>query len=74
MFGSKPGDPALEEVAGGFTVPTPVPTLYLHGSDDGVMGIETVVEDELRPFFPRGSSSWSSPAPATSSTSRSPTS
>ena len=34
--------------------PTPVPTLYLHGTDDGVMGTEIVVEDELRPFFPAG--------------------
>jgi pimeloyl-ACP methyl ester carboxylesterase len=53
-FGSMPGDPALEPVGAKFTQPTPVPTLYLHGNDDGVMGIETVVEDELRPFFPAG--------------------
>jgi pimeloyl-ACP methyl ester carboxylesterase len=53
-FGTRPGDPALDTVAAKFVEPAPVPTLYLHGSDDGVMGIEVVHEDELRPFFPAG--------------------
>jgi pimeloyl-ACP methyl ester carboxylesterase len=53
-FGAKESDPALEAVGAGFTQPTPVPTLYLHGTDDGVMGAEIVVEEELRPFFPAG--------------------
>ena len=53
-FGTTPGDPALAEVQtkGGGEIP--VPTLYLHGVDDGCLGIEGVVDDELRPFFPAG--------------------
>jgi len=53
-FGAKESDPALEAVGAAFSRATPVPTLYLHGTDDGVMGAEMVVEDELRPFFPAG--------------------
>jgi pimeloyl-ACP methyl ester carboxylesterase len=34
--------------------PIDVPTLYLHGADDGCMGVEMVVESELTPFFPKG--------------------
>jgi pimeloyl-ACP methyl ester carboxylesterase len=54
MLGTKPGDPALDVVQAAGNGPTPVPTLYLHGADDGCMGVELVVEDELRPFFPAG--------------------
>jgi pimeloyl-ACP methyl ester carboxylesterase len=54
VLGTKEGDPALAEVQAAFLQPTPVPTLYLHGTDDGVMGAEIVVEDELRPHFPAG--------------------
>lgn len=53
-FGAKPADPSLEAVSAKFVEPTPIPTLYLHGTDDGVMGAELVIEDELRPFFPAG--------------------
>jgi len=54
VLGTKEADPALADVQSAYLEPTPVPTLYLHGSDDGVMGAEIVVEDELRPHFPAG--------------------
>jgi pimeloyl-ACP methyl ester carboxylesterase len=54
VYGSKDPDPALADVQSAYLQPTPVPTLYLHGVDDGVMGAEIVVEDELRPHFPAG--------------------
>src|SRR6476469_2715359 len=54
VYGGKDPDPALADVQSAYLQPTPVPTLYLHGSDDGVMGAEIVVEDELRPHFPAG--------------------
>ncbi len=54
VYGTTPTDPALTEVQAAYLAPTPVPTLYLHGTDDGVMGAEIVVEEELRPFFPAG--------------------
>jgi pimeloyl-ACP methyl ester carboxylesterase len=54
MLGTKAGDPELDAVQAASSVPTPVPTLYLHGADDGCMGVELVVESELRPFFPAG--------------------
>jgi pimeloyl-ACP methyl ester carboxylesterase len=54
VYGTKDADPALAEVQAAYIQPTPVPTLYLHGTDDGVMGAEMVVEDELRPHFPAG--------------------
>jgi pimeloyl-ACP methyl ester carboxylesterase len=31
-----------------------VPTLYLHGADDGCMGADIVDPDELKPLFPGG--------------------
>ena len=54
VYGSKDADPALADVQSAYLAPTPVPTLYLHGTDDGVMGAETVIEDELRSHFPAG--------------------
>jgi pimeloyl-ACP methyl ester carboxylesterase len=54
VYGTKQADPALAEVQAAYLQPTPVPTLYLHGTDDGVMGADIVVEDELRPNFPAG--------------------
>jgi pimeloyl-ACP methyl ester carboxylesterase len=54
MFGAAPPDPALEDVEAKRAGPIPVPTLYLHGNDDGCMGVEGVVEEEQRPFFPAG--------------------
>lgn len=53
-FGTTPPDPALADVQGKGGGEIPVPTLYLHGIDDGCLGIEGVVDDELRPFFPAG--------------------
>ena len=54
MLGTKPSDPALDAVQNAGNGPTPVPTLYLHGADDGCMGAELVVESELQPLFPAG--------------------
>jgi pimeloyl-ACP methyl ester carboxylesterase len=54
MLGTKPGDPELDAVQAASSALTPVPTLYLHGADDGCMGVELVVESELGPFFPAG--------------------
>src|SRR6478736_3835439 len=42
MLGTKPGDPALDAVQAAGNGPTPVPTRYLHGADDGCMGVELV--------------------------------
>jgi pimeloyl-ACP methyl ester carboxylesterase len=53
-LGSKAGDPSLDAVSASFVGPTPIPTLYLHGTDDGVMGADIVLEHELVPFFPAG--------------------
>ena len=53
-FGTAPGDPELTEIGGKGAGEIPVPTLYLHGIDDGCLGIEGVVDEELRPFFPAG--------------------
>jgi pimeloyl-ACP methyl ester carboxylesterase len=54
IFGTRETDPALENVQSAYVQPTPVPTLYLHGTDDGVMAADVVIEDELRPHFPAG--------------------
>ena len=54
MLGSTPANPELADVAGAGSGPITVPTLYLHGADDGCMGIELVVEGEITPFFPAG--------------------
>ena len=32
----------------------PVPTLYLHGADDGCIGADIVVLEEMKPLFPGG--------------------
>jgi pimeloyl-ACP methyl ester carboxylesterase len=54
MLGTTPGDPALETVQAAGNGPIDVPTLYLHGADDGCMGVELIDEAELAPFFPAG--------------------
>lgn len=54
MLGTTPGDPALADIAAAGSGPIEIPTLYLHGADDGCMGIELVVEHELTPYFPAG--------------------
>jgi pimeloyl-ACP methyl ester carboxylesterase len=54
VLGTKDPDPGLADVQAAYLQPTPVPTLYLHGTDDGVMAAEVVVEGELRPHFPAG--------------------
>jgi pimeloyl-ACP methyl ester carboxylesterase len=42
---------AVEAAANGWV---PVPSLYLHGADDGCIGAEMVVPDELKALFPGG--------------------
>jgi pimeloyl-ACP methyl ester carboxylesterase len=54
MLGNAPTDPQLDVVQAAGAGPIDVPTLYLHGADDGCMGVEMVVAPELEPFFPRG--------------------
>jgi pimeloyl-ACP methyl ester carboxylesterase len=47
-------DPALAEVESRSMSYIPVPTLSLHGADDGCIGSELVVADEMAPLFPQG--------------------
>jgi pimeloyl-ACP methyl ester carboxylesterase len=47
-------DPRLAAVEGAGYGPVPVPTLYLHGADDGCIGAELVVPEELQALFPGG--------------------
>lgn len=54
MLGTLPGDPALDEVQGAGLAPVTVPTLYLHGADDGCMGVDMVAERDLAPLHPGG--------------------
>jgi pimeloyl-ACP methyl ester carboxylesterase len=54
MLGTKPGDPALADVQSAGSGQIPVPSLYLHGADDGCMGVELIDEAELTPYFPAG--------------------
>ncbi|NLV55846.1 MAG: alpha/beta hydrolase [Acidimicrobiales bacterium] len=41
-LGDGPTDPALDDAQAGWMTPTPIPTLYLHGADDGCLGAELV--------------------------------
>ena len=41
-LGDGPTDPALDEAQAGWMTPTPIPTLYLHGAEDGCLGAELV--------------------------------
>lgn len=54
MLGAVPGDPALDDVQAAGMGPLAVETLYLHGADDGCMGVELVDPEELAAFFPAG--------------------
>lgn len=45
-LGDGPTDPALDEVQAAWMAPTPVPTLYLHGADDGCLGADLVTGAE----------------------------
>lgn len=53
-FDASAHDPAFASLQNAGMGPTPVPTLYLHGADDGCMGAELVNADALKPFFPGG--------------------
>lgn len=41
-LGDGPTDPALDGPQAGWATPTPIPTLYLHGADDGCLGADLV--------------------------------
>jgi pimeloyl-ACP methyl ester carboxylesterase len=43
---------AVVEAAGSGWVP--IPTLYLHGADDGCVGADLIDADEMKPLFPGG--------------------
>jgi pimeloyl-ACP methyl ester carboxylesterase len=47
-------DPRLATVEAGANSLVPVPTLYLHGADDGCIGADIIDPDELKPLFPAG--------------------
>jgi pimeloyl-ACP methyl ester carboxylesterase len=51
MFAGPPEDPSAAAAAEAAATVAPQPTLYLHGTDDGAMGIETIgpVTDHLAP-------------------------
>ena len=46
MLGNGPTDPALGPIQAAGAAPTPQPTLYLHGEDDGCMGV-SMADDAL---------------------------
>lgn len=43
-LGDGPTDPDLDDAQGGWLTPTPIPTLYLHGADDGCLGADLVAD------------------------------
>jgi pimeloyl-ACP methyl ester carboxylesterase len=53
MFQPELHDPALQAVQDALGLPTPVPTLYLHGANDGCLGLDAI-GDPLD-SFPEGS-------------------
>jgi len=54
MWNTTRHDPRLADVEAANNGLMPVPSLYLHGADDGCIGPEMVVADELKPLFPAG--------------------
>jgi pimeloyl-ACP methyl ester carboxylesterase len=55
MLGTAPPDAALADVSAAGSGPVPVPTLYLHGQDDGCMGVELADRAVLDALLPEGS-------------------
>lgn len=53
-FGGSPLDDDLAAVAADANQGVPVPILYLHGTDDGCLGAELVVADEVKANFAAG--------------------
>jgi len=47
-------DRRLADVEAAGTGWVPIPTLYLHGADDGCIGADMVFPDEMQAFFPEG--------------------
>ena len=45
-LGAGKTDPSLDEPQAGWTTPTPIPTLYLHGATDGCLGVDLVTGAE----------------------------
>ena len=54
MLGGREGRADYDAIQAAASGPIRVPTLYLHGTDDGCMGVELIDEPGLRPFFPAG--------------------
>lgn len=54
MLGATPPDPTLGEVQNAGFGTIDIPTLYLHGSDDGCLAAELVDDGALSPLFPAG--------------------
>jgi hypothetical protein len=42
MFNAELHDPALVDAQDALGLPTPIPTLYLHGADDGCFGLDSI--------------------------------
>jgi pimeloyl-ACP methyl ester carboxylesterase len=42
MFDPTLHDPALQAAQDALAMPTPIPTLYLHGREDGCFGIDSI--------------------------------
>ncbi len=55
MLGTTAPNPDLAPIAAAGSAPMPIPTLYLHGEDDGCMGVELCDRDTLGQLFPEGS-------------------
>jgi pimeloyl-ACP methyl ester carboxylesterase len=47
-------DPRLAAVEAAASGSVPVPSLYLHGADDGCVGADMVAPDEMKALFPAG--------------------
>jgi len=54
MLGGREGRADYDAIQAAASGPIRVPTLYLHGTDDGCMGVELIDEPGLRSFFPAG--------------------
>jgi pimeloyl-ACP methyl ester carboxylesterase len=55
MLGTTPPNPDVAAVGAAGSGPLSIPTLYLHGADDGCMGVEITDRDVLDAVLPDGS-------------------
>jgi pimeloyl-ACP methyl ester carboxylesterase len=54
MLGTLPGKPELAPIAAAASAEIPVPTLYVHGTECGCIGVGAANRALLDPFFPAG--------------------